>query len=44
MTIVDDIINAESIAEFIETLNVSSEIKTELKQITPYNYTGVLLH
>ena len=44
LTRTNSVINAESIAEFIETLNVSSEIKTELKQITPYNYTGVLLH
>jgi adenylosuccinate lyase len=34
-------INAKSIAEFIETLDVSEEIKQELKQITPQNYTGI---
>ena len=34
-------INAETIAEFIETLNVSNEIKEELRQITPHNYTGI---
>ncbi|RRO20886.1 adenylosuccinate lyase [Flavobacteriaceae bacterium 14752] len=34
-------INAKSIADFIETLEVSDEIKTELKQITPFNYTGI---
>lgn len=34
-------VNAETIASFVETLNVSDEIKHELKQITPSNYTGV---
>lgn len=33
----------ESVHQFIETLNVSDEIKSELKQITPQNYTGVQL-
>ena len=28
------------IHEFIDTLNVSSEIKDELRAITPHNYTG----
>ncbi len=34
-------ITKETIAEFIETLNVSEEIKKELKQISPSNYTGI---
>ena len=34
-------INAESIAIFIDTLNVSETIKSELKKITPSNYTGI---
>jgi len=34
-------INAQSIAEFVEGLDVSAEVKAELKQITPQNYTGV---
>ncbi len=34
-------INEISIHQFIETLNVSSEIKQELKQISPWNYTGI---
>jgi adenylosuccinate lyase len=34
-------INQASIADFIDTLDVSNEIKTELKHITPSNYTGV---
>ncbi|WP_231424148.1 adenylosuccinate lyase [Pedobacter sp. Leaf250] len=34
-------INAASIADFIEGLAVSEEIKTQLRTITPFNYTGV---
>ena len=34
-------INAESIAAFVNGLDVSDAVKTELKQITPSNYTGV---
>jgi adenylosuccinate lyase len=34
-------ITKSSIAEFIDTLNVSDEIKAELKVITPQNYTGI---
>lgn len=34
-------ITAESIAEFIDALNVSDSVKNELKQITPHSYTGV---
>jgi adenylosuccinate lyase len=29
------------IKEFIQTLEVSSEIKNELMQISPFNYTGL---
>ncbi|RBQ05428.1 adenylosuccinate lyase [Pedobacter miscanthi] len=34
-------INAASIADFIEGLAVSEEIKVQLRTITPFNYTGV---
>ncbi len=34
-------INRNDIADFIDTLNVSSKIKSELKAITPKNYTGI---
>ena len=34
-------INQESIATFIDTLEVSDAIKAELKVITPSNYTGI---
>jgi adenylosuccinate lyase len=32
---------AETIHEFIQTLNVSDEVKEELMAITPWNYTGI---
>lgn len=41
LTRTNEKINQKSIADFIETLDVSDAIKTELKQITPANYTGV---
>jgi adenylosuccinate lyase len=34
-------INAASIAEFVDSLQISDAVKTELKQITPSNYIGV---
>lgn len=34
-------VNAATIAEFVETLQVSDAVKAELKAITPGNYTGV---
>ena len=34
-------INPQSIHDFIETLNIQEEIKTELRNITPNNYTGI---
>lgn len=34
-------ITRESIANFIESLDVSDDLKTELKNISPDNYTGV---
>jgi len=34
-------INAESIAAFIEGLEVAESVKTQLRAITPFNYTGV---
>lgn len=41
LTRTNEKITAESISQFIENLNVSEVIKTELKQISPYNYTGI---
>ncbi|MFC3417592.1 adenylosuccinate lyase [Algoriphagus hitonicola] len=34
-------ITEKSIAEFIDGLDVSDEVKAELKVITPFNYTGI---
>lgn len=34
-------INEETIANFVNNLAVSDEIKAELKKITPWNYTGL---
>ncbi|MBQ1279556.1 MAG: adenylosuccinate lyase [Bacteroidales bacterium] len=33
-------LSAETIEQFINTLNVSDQLKEELKLITPFNYTG----
>lgn len=41
LTRTNQAINEASIKEFIETLNVSEEIKKELRVITPHNYTGL---
>ena len=43
LTRVNQKINRESIHEFIETLHVDEKVKAELKQITPQNYTGILI-
>ncbi|MDQ8003963.1 MAG: adenylosuccinate lyase [Pedobacter sp.] len=34
-------ITADTIAVFIDELDVNDDIKTELKKITPFNYTGI---
>ncbi len=34
-------INQDAILEFIDTLAVSEDVKEELRQITPQNYTGI---
>jgi len=41
LTRTNSVINAESIASFIDTLDVNDTIKAELKAITPSNYTGI---
>lgn len=41
LTRTNSVINKESIHAFIETLNVSENIKAELKVITPSNYLGI---
>ncbi|HSO88417.1 MAG TPA: adenylosuccinate lyase [Draconibacterium sp.] len=37
----NEVIDQKSIHNFIDGLDVSESIKTELKQITPQNYTGI---
>jgi adenylosuccinate lyase len=41
LTRTNETINRDSIAEFIDKLDVSEDIKQELKAITPQNYTGI---
>lgn len=41
LTRTNEAITQQSISNFIDTLDVSSEIKAELKAITPSNYTGI---
>lgn len=40
LTRVNTKVTAESIAAFIDTLNVSDEVKAELKRLSPHSYTG----
>lgn len=40
LTRVNSTVTAESIATFIDTLNVSDEVKAELKKLSPHSYTG----
>lgn len=40
LTRTNEKITETSISSFIDTLNVSDDIKSELKAISPYNYTG----
>ena len=41
LTRTNEAINQQSIANFIDTLNISDELKAEMKQINPSNYTGI---
>jgi len=41
LTRTNEKINAQSIAAFIETLEVSESVKEEMRVITPSNYTGI---
>lgn len=41
LTRTNNTITAESIADFIDGLNVSEAVKNELRKITPHTYTGV---
>jgi adenylosuccinate lyase len=41
LTRTNETINQQSIANFIDNLNISTDLKNELKNITPTNYTGI---
>lgn len=41
LTRTGDKITKDSIHQFIDNLKLSDELKNELKQITPFNYTGI---
>ncbi len=43
LTRTNEAITSESIAAFIDTLDITDALKVELKQITPHNYTGIQL-
>ncbi|MFA8299595.1 MAG: adenylosuccinate lyase [Hyphomicrobiales bacterium] len=43
LTRTNEKITGETIAKFIDTLEINDEVKDELKKITPYNYTGINL-
>lgn len=40
LTRTNSVVTAESLAEFIRSLNVSEEVKSKLLELTPLNYTG----
>ena len=37
----NELINKNTFKNFINSLDISSEIKKELLEITPFNYTGI---
>ncbi len=41
LTRTNDLINQKTMAGFIDGLDISKAVKTELKSITPSNYTGI---
>jgi adenylosuccinate lyase len=41
LTRTNEQVTEKSINEFIDSLNVSENLKRELKTITPYSYTGI---
>ena len=43
LTRTNEKITAASISNFIDGLNVTNDVKNELRQITPFNFTGVEL-
>ncbi len=41
LTRTNSTINAQTISDFVETLAVSDAVKAEIRQVSPYNYTGI---
>jgi adenylosuccinate lyase len=41
LTRTNDVITSDAISNFIDSLNVSDSVKSELKKISPHNYTGI---
>jgi len=41
LTRTNESINHDVIQQFIDKLDVKEDIKTKLKNITPFNYTGI---
>ena len=37
----NELINKESIHSFVDSLDIEDKVKDELKEITPFNYTGI---
>ena len=44
LTRTNNLINAETLTQFIDGLNVSDSVKKELKTITPFSYTGINIY
>ena len=42
LTRTNEKVDADTISRFVDTLEVSDSIKDELRQITPWNYTGII--
>ena len=41
LTITNATINLDAIHQFIEKLEINESLKTKLKTVTPFNYTGI---
>ncbi len=41
LTRINDVVNQKVMSQFIDGLDISEEVKTEMKAITPHNYTGI---
>ena len=41
LTRTNETITASSIAQFIDSLDLSETVKQELRAVTPHNYTGI---